>query len=104
MMRPLEVAVAIGLSCAMAPAFAAERSRELTALVREDCGSCHGMTLKGGLGAPLTPHDLADKDTTSLAAIILDGVPGTPMPPWRGLLSEADANWIAERLKRGFPQ
>jgi len=103
-MRSLEIAAAVALSCSISHAGAAERSRELTALVREDCGSCHGMTLKGGLGAPLTPHDLAEKDVTSLAAIILDGVPGTPMPPWRGLLSEADANWIAERLKRGFPQ
>ena len=92
------------VSCAITPAFSADRPRELTALVREDCGSCHGMTLKGGLGAPLTPHDLAEKDAMSLAAIILDGVPGTPMPPWRGLISEADARWICEKLKHGFPQ
>lgn len=103
-MRSPELVLAISLACSAAPAFAGERSNELTVLVREDCGSCHGMTLKGGLGAPLTPKDLAEKDATSLAAIILDGVPGTPMPPWRGLLSESDANWIADRLKRGFPQ
>ena len=104
MMRSLELALIATISCAITPAFSADRSRELTALVREDCGSCHGMTLKGGLGAPLTPHDLAEKDAMSLAAIILDGVPGTPMPPWRGLISEADARWIAEKLKQGFPQ
>ncbi len=34
----------------------------------------------------------------SLAQIILDGVPGTPMPPWRPLLSESDALWIANYL------
>jgi cytochrome c55X len=33
-----------------------------------------------------------------LAQIILDGVPGTPMPPWRPLLSESDALWIANYL------
>lgn len=76
----------------------------LVSLVRQDCGSCHGMTLKGGLGAPLLPDNLADKETESLISIILDGVPNTPMPPWRGLLSEADARWIAEQLKKGFPQ
>lgn len=80
------------------------RAAHLTALVREDCGSCHGMTLKGGLGVALLPRDLDGKDAESLAAIILDGVPGTPMPPWRGLLSEADARWIAENLKQGFPK
>ncbi len=100
----LDIAVALAVIAATASAIAADRGNELTALVREDCGSCHGMTLKGGLGAPLTPDDLAGKDAASLASIILDGVPGTPMPPWRGLLSEADARWIAEALKRGLPQ
>lgn len=103
-MRSPDLALAFCIACAALPATAGERSHELKNLVREDCGSCHGMTLKGGLGAPLTPGDLADKDTASLTAIILDGVPGTPMPPWRGLISEADARWIAERLKQGFPQ
>ena len=106
MARRLEIAFAIGIVSLMAAtgSQAGDRAAELTALVREDCGSCHGMTLKGGLGAPLLPADLAEKDTSSLAAIILDGVPGTPMPPWRGLVSEADARWIAEHLKQGFPQ
>jgi hypothetical protein len=26
------------------------------------------------------------------------------MPPWRGLLSEDEARWIVEALKRGLPQ
>jgi len=104
MARPLDVMSAIALAVAASCAQAADRAGELTALVREDCGSCHGMTLKGGLGAPLLPSDLEGKDAATLAAIILDGVPGTPMPPWRGLISEADARWIAERLKQGLPQ
>ena len=103
MLRRYELALAILLTSG-ATACAADRDARLTALVREDCGSCHGMTLKGGLGAPLLPKDLEGKDEVSRAAIILDGVPGTPMPPWRGLLSESDARWIAEQLKRGFPQ
>lgn len=77
---------------------------KLVSLVREDCGSCHGITLKGGLGSPLLPAALANKDAKMLTAIILDGVPGTPMPPWRGLLSPEDARWIAENLKEGFPK
>lgn len=82
----------------------ARHERELVRLVRQDCGSCHGMTLKGGLGVALLPEDLKDKDVEGLAAIILDGIPNTPMPPWRGLLTEADARWIADQLKKGFPQ
>jgi cytochrome c55X len=44
---------------------------------------------------------LRDWDREQLVSIILDGVPGTPMPPWRALLSEGDARWIAERLQQG---
>jgi len=80
------------------------RRVELVYLVRQDCGSCHGMTLKGGLGKALLPENVRDTPVEALASIILDGVPDTPMPPWRGLLSEAEANWIARQLKKGFPQ
>ncbi len=80
----------------------AVRKAELTYLVRQDCGSCHGMTLKGGLGSALTKERLSDEDSDALAAIILDGVPGKPMPPWRGLLKEEDAVWIVQALKKGL--
>lgn len=80
------------------------RERELTHLVRQDCGSCHGMTLKGGLGGPLLPESLSDLESESIASIILDGVSGKPMPPWQGQLSKEEALWIAEKLKAGFPQ
>ncbi|MDA7948575.1 MAG: cytochrome c [Hyphomicrobiaceae bacterium] len=88
------------------PAHALDSAREseLTHLVRQDCGSCHGMTLKGGLGGPLLPESLADLESESIASIILGGVPGKPMPPWQGELSEEDAMWIADNLKKGFPQ
>ena len=74
---------------------------KLASLVRQDCGSCHGLTLRGGLGKPLTSDSLRIWDREQLVGIILDGVPGTPMPPWRTLLSESDARWIAERLQQG---
>jgi cytochrome c55X len=82
----------------------AKRETELVDLVRQDCGSCHGMTLKGGLGRPLLPERIGEADAESLAAIILGGVPGTAMPPWRGLMTEEEALWIAARLKAGFPR
>lgn len=79
------------------------RASELAYLIRQDCGSCHGMTLKGGLGAPLLPELLAGKHEDALAAVILDGMPGTPMPPWRPLLTEAEVAWIVRALKEGLP-
>ena len=82
----------------------ARRRGELVYLVRQDCGSCHGMTLKGGLGTPLLPENVKDTPVEALVSIILDGVPDTPMPPWRGLLSEIEAEWIARQLKKGLPK
>ena len=76
-------------------------ANKLANLVLQDCGSCHGLTLRGGLGKPLTSENLGPWDREQLVGIILDGVPGTPMPPWRALLSEGDARWIADRLQQG---
>ncbi|WP_193368803.1 c-type cytochrome [Pelagibius marinus] len=98
------------LLCGLAagPAAAAElppgRAAELERLVLQDCGSCHGLTLKGGLGSDLRPENLAGKPLDVLTEIVLDGVPGTPMPPWRPLLSEAEARWIANYLLNGGAQ
>lgn len=82
----------------------AERQRELVRLVRQDCGSCHGMTLQGGLGPALLPQALQDKPAESLVATIVGGRPGTPMPPWKQFVSESEAAWVVEQLLRGFPQ
>lgn len=77
------------------------RHLQLLHLLKHDCGSCHGMTLTGGLGPALTRDALADKPLEYLQAMILQGRPGTAMPGWQGLLSEADARWIARQLKEG---
>ena len=79
----------------------ADRQRDLLYMLKQDCGSCHGMTMKGGLGAPLLPDAMAERDTADLTAVILNGIPGTPMPPWRALLSADDATWLADALKSG---
>lgn len=80
-----------------------QRQTELVRLVRQDCGSCHGMTLAGGLGPALLPALLRDKPAESLVATILYGRPGTPMPPWGAFLNENEARWIVDKLLKGFP-
>lgn len=80
----------------------AQDAKRLEHMVKQDCGSCHGLTMKGGLGLPLTPEALEGKPAEVLAEIILDGVPGTAMPRWRPLLSEDEALWMANYLKRGM--
>lgn len=79
----------------------AERQSELTHLLKHDCGSCHGMRLEGGLGPALKPERLADYTIEALAATILHGRTGTPMPPWSPFLSEQEAQWVAAQLKVG---
>jgi len=76
-----------------------ERQTELEYLLKQDCGSCHGMTLKGGLGPSLLSERLLAFSVEDLMAVILEGRPGTPMPPWKGILSEADARWLGVYLK-----
>ncbi|QDX81192.1 hypothetical protein B9N43_08045 [Denitratisoma sp. DHT3] len=106
--RPMSTILlsAFGALCLTVPVFAwaVGGEEELIRLVRQDCGSCHGMTLKGGLGSPLTPTALRDKPVDSLAATILHGRPGTAMPAWKSILSESDALWIARKLVEGFPE
>lgn len=80
-----------------------QRAAQLVYLVRQDCGSCHGMTLAGGLGPALVPAALKGKPAAYLKRVILNGGKDTAMPGWSPLLSEADAEWIAERLLSGFP-
>ncbi len=93
---------AIALALAAFPALAGDlspgRAAELERLVRHDCGSCHGMTLKGGLGSDLRAETLVGTAPETLAQIVLDGIPGTAMPPWRPLLTEGEALWTAEYL------
>lgn len=82
---------------------AAQRQAELLNLVRHDCGSCHGLTLAGGLGLPLLPETLRGKSPEALKETILHGRGGTPMPPWRAFLSDDEAAWIVEMLMKGLP-
>lgn len=99
--------MALGAAMLMTtPAFAQDAAHEqaLIRMVRQDCGSCHGMRLSGGLGSALTREALAGKPPESLAATIYDGRPGTTMPPWKALLSMDDAQWIARQLIAGFPE
>lgn len=79
-----------------------DRKTELLHLLKHDCGSCHGMTMKGGLGPSLLPEQLEDKSEMMLRATILVGRAGTPMPPWQGILSEQEADWLVGILKKGI--
>jgi cytochrome c55X len=101
---PFALALALAAGASAAQSLGAAREAALANLVRHDCGSCHGLALTGGLGPALTPAALSGKPASVLETVILEGRPGTAMPGWRGLLSEAEAAWIAKRLLRGLPE
>lgn len=82
----------------------AERAQALIRMVRQDCGSCHGLTLQGGLGPALTAQALEDKPFEFLFATLHRGRPGTPMPPFLGILTEQESAWIVHKLVEGFPE
>ena len=75
------------------------RKAELSYFLTQDCGSCHGLRLTGGLGKPLTAEALSLFSDDDLVATILNGRPGTAMPPWRGVINEADARFIVTLLR-----
>ena len=58
------VAVFMGFFVVQSQSYANEttlsntRQAELSHMVKQDCGSCHGMTLKGGLGPALLEENL----------------------------------------------
>ncbi len=91
------------MACASDNSVSHQRQLELVRLVRNDCGSCHGLTLKGGLGPALLPESLRDKAPEGLREAILRGRTGTAMPPWSAFISETEASWIVEQLMKGFP-
>ena len=98
----LLTALTIALAGVANADIAPERQAELLYLLKHDCGSCHGMRLEGGLGPSLKPERFRQWDTKTLAAAILYGRPGTPMPPWQPFITEPEAYWLAGQLKKGI--
>ncbi|RME32859.1 MAG: cytochrome c [Gammaproteobacteria bacterium] len=90
----------VALQAAAAPMPEGRQAR-LTELLLEDCGACHGRTLRGGLGPALTARALEGRDPETLFLTIRDGRPGTAMPPWGPYLKEEEIRWLVEQLQRG---
>ena len=78
-----------------------QRQQELGNLLVQDCGSCHGLRMRGGLGPALLPEVLQSRPQDYLVNVILEGRPGTAMPGWGALLSDEEARWMTERLLDG---
>ncbi|MGJ0428070.1 c-type cytochrome [Methylobacter sp.] len=76
-----------------------DRQNALRNMLKHDCGACHGLTLKGGLGPALLPEALAGKSDDFLADTILNGRQGTAMPPWQQFINRDEALWLVKVLR-----
>ncbi|MGE6663164.1 c-type cytochrome [Pseudomonas sp. NPDC077408] len=90
-------------STALADTPTAARQAQLEHLLVQDCGSCHGLRMTGGLGPALTLDAIAGKPRESLIATVTHGRPGTAMPGWNALLNEQDIAWLVDLLLEGYP-
>ncbi|MCP4002353.1 MAG: cytochrome c [Gammaproteobacteria bacterium] len=95
------------LACLLATASLADpkiptsqRQQELMQLLLDDCGSCHGMTMNGGLGPPLQQSNLAGKPDEYIFVTIRNGTAGTPMPPWHQFLTDDEIYWMIDVLRK----
>lgn len=87
------------------------RGREL---FQKNCAFCHAPdgSGKNWIGSFLQPHprNLADKtfaagtDQARLKAVIADGLPGTTMPAWKGVLSPDDIDAVVAYVWKAFVQ
>lgn len=81
-------------------------------LFQDNCAFCHAAdgTGKNWIGSflqpsprDLTSDDFAEKASVSfLIAAIQEGVPGTTMPAWRHVLSQAQIEAVAQYVRRVF--
>ena len=79
-----------------------KRQQEILYMLKHDCGSCHGMTLKGGLGPSLKPASINKMSTEQIIATITYGRPNTPMPPWKPFFNLQETRWLTQQLQQGI--
>lgn len=79
-----------------------QQQSALRHLLLQDCGSCHGMTLKGGLGPALLPERMREMGLDNIQAVIKYGRPGTAMPPWQALLNDEEIDYLSQTLLQGI--
>jgi cytochrome c55X len=79
---------------------APQRQQALINMLKHDCGSCHGLPPKGGLGPSLMADALASKSDAYLVDTIQNGRTDSAMPPWRQFLSADETVWLVKQLRQ----
>jgi len=100
----MQVLTAVLAKTSLAGEPSPERQNAIRNMLNHDCGACHGLTLKGGLGPSLLPEALAGKPDEFLISTILNGRPGTAMPPWQPFMNRDEAAWLVGILRKSEAQ
>ena len=95
----------IWATCILLAAVASAAEPDGAKLYAERCSGCHGDT-GGGDGpaaAALVPrpknfHELRGKSLDEVRAIVKKGKPGTMMPPFDGVLSDAEIDAVTRHV------
>jgi len=88
----------IAIYSSSSSALSENEKQSLIYLVKQDCGSCHGLTLQGGIGPALLKKNLKNKPLKYIETVIANGRTGTPMPPWKEILGKEQIRYIANYL------
>lgn len=65
------------------------QGKEVSAYFLDSCSGCHGADRRGATGPALLPQRLSQNDEYYFG-VIKNGKPGTVMPPWGNMLSDAE--------------
>lgn len=96
----LFLVLCLSIQTALAAEPSPTRQSELHNLLKNDCGACHGLTLRGGMGPALLPDSLTGKPDEFLVSTILNGLKGTAMPPWKTFMNRDEALWLVGVLRK----
>ncbi|HLC01426.1 MAG TPA: c-type cytochrome [Anaerolineales bacterium] len=70
----------------------------VSAFFLDTCSGCHGPTRQGATGPALLPQRLSQPDAY-YHDVIKNGKPGTVMPPWGGMLSDAEIDTLINFIR-----
>jgi nitrite reductase (NO-forming)/hydroxylamine reductase len=79
--------------------FAGTSHMNVEKMFEKECQGCHGPNHEGGVGADLRPTQIAKKNAYTLSETILNGRPGTAMPPFESKMNKADAQKMVDYLQ-----
>jgi aldose sugar dehydrogenase len=71
------------------------------ALYAQYCASCHGPTLRGGLATSLVDDEWKHgSDDASIMKVVMGGVAGTPMLPFKGILDDGQLRQVVYYIRQ----